>query len=106
MINDEIDKETRVVARVLDIDQFGLLKLKFTKQYSEKEAKKLGKELFSKKHMIIGLLPSPERAENPEFDYRKLEINSWSLLEFDNESRIAHIQLNFSEPLQISQETN
>ena len=79
-MNDESDKETRLVARFLDIDQFDLLKLKFTKQYTEKEAKKLGKELFSKKHMIIGLLPSPDRADNPEFDYGKLEIKSWSLL--------------------------
>ena len=55
--------------------------------------------------MNITVVPSSKRRENIFFNESILEIKAWKLQEFDSKKLTAKFEVNFSQPLEISQES-
>lgn len=48
------------------------------------------------------MIPAQKRFESPPLDDKLIEISDWKLIDYDDSNFIANIEVNFSQPLQIS----
>ena len=84
-------------ARIISIDQFGVVKLRF---YDSKELPlkdKIQVKNFNKDHISIEVGPAAMRLQDPTFDPSILEISSWEFVNY--EKMTATFVLNFTLPL-------
>ena len=94
----------KATAYIKDLDQFGKLRIKFKESSQDANyTDQLSSEFFNDEMMNISVVPGGEGDdEEADIDLERLAIDHWQLEEFDEDKKIATINIEFAYPYDLS----